>query len=144
MARSKRSSPRPKNKPGIRVEDQRKGNQPSKPKAVGKIDPLPRSLEKGDQTIPIRTVIYVELGGVTAAEAKAFMDRAQHSSKNGHPHYVVPLRKNKVTKSLDANTEVDFEAEFLNTVNRLCEVNENGEIVMKNGSHEVDVIRVKV
>lgn len=144
MARSGRSSPRTKSKPAVYIEDQRKGNQPSKPKAAAKIDPLPRSLEKGNQTLPIRTVIYVELGGVTAAEAKAFMNKAQHSSKNGHPHYVIPLRKNRVTKRLDANTEVDFEAEFLDTVNRLCEVNENGEIVMKNGSHEVDVIRVKV
>ena len=53
------------------------------------------------------------------------------------PHYVIPVRGGRLT------SEIEIEGQFLETVRAICEV-VNGEIVLKDGSHDVQVIRTHV
>ena len=41
-------------------------------------------------------------------------------------------------------TEFEFEGEFLKTIRKLCEVDEDGNIVFKNNAKKIDVIRKKI
>jgi len=115
-----------KHKRRVMVEDQR---------PIGKI--LPRSSERGNPNIPIRTVLYLEVQDLPAADVKHVAEKILHSFPNEHPHYFVPVRFGKLT------TEFEFEGEFLKTVNKLCEV-KDGKIVLKGGATEMDVIRKKI
>ena len=124
-ARNKQKKPKQRRLPV--VEDKR---PPSKI--------LPRSSEKGNPNIPIRTVLYLEVQDLPSADVQQVAARILKSFPNEHPHYVLPLRFGKLT------TEFEFEGEFLKTINKLCEVNEDGRIVFKDGSREVDVIRKKI
>jgi hypothetical protein len=110
-------------KPPVEIIDER---------PISKI--LPRSGEIGDNTKPIRTVLYVEVQDLPAQDVAAVCKNILGGLNNGHPHYICLMRFGKIT------TDFEFEGEFLNTVNRLCEVLD-GTIVLKNGAIEVDVIR---
>lgn len=99
---------------------------------------LPRSGERGNPNIPIRTVLYVEVQDMPATDVQQVAATLLQSFPNEHPHYVVPVRFGKLT------TDFEFEGEFLDTVRRLCEVDENGEIVLKPEAEKVDVIRKKI
>lgn len=99
---------------------------------------LPRSGERGDPTIPIRTVLYVEVQDLPATDVHQVVTTLLKSFPNEHPHYAVPMRYGKLT------TEFEFEGEFLKTIRRLCEVDEEGKIFFKKGVEKVDVIRKKI
>jgi len=127
MPRSARNAPKPKpeKRPPI-VEDQR---------SIDKI--LPRSKERGNPNIPIRTILYVEVQDFPANEVQAIAAQLLKTLPNEHPHYFVPLRYGKLT------TDFEFEGEFIATVRKLCEIRD-GEIVLKGGAMQVDVIRKKM
>lgn len=126
MARSARSEEKPqkaKNKP--MVVDERPLTKR-----------LPRSTERGNPNIPIRTVLYVEMGDSSPQQINAYLSEVIGKyAKNEHPHYIMPVRDGRVAG------DIAFEGEFLKLVHELCEVDEDGEIVLKNGSQDVDVIR---
>lgn len=122
MARPARSGTNPEVKRPTVVDDQR---------PINKI--LPRSREVGSPK-PIRTVLYIEVQDTPAQLVSQVCKDALASFQTGHPHYVCIMRYGKVT------TDFEFEGEFLNTVRRLCEV-KDGQIVLKGGAKEVDVIR---
>jgi len=99
---------------------------------------LPRSSERGDPTIPIRTVLYLEVQDLPARDVYQVAAGLLKSFPNEHPHYVVPIRFGKLT------TEFEFEGEFLKTINKLCKVDEDGKIVFRDSAKKVDVIRKKI
>ena len=99
---------------------------------------LPRSAERGDPTVPIRTVLYLEVQDLPTADVHQVAASLMKSFPNEHPHYIIPMRFGKLT------TEFEFEREFVATVRKLCEVNEEGEIVLRGGARKVDVIRKKI
>ena len=99
---------------------------------------LPRSCERGNPNIPIRTVMYLEIQDMPATDAQRVAAMMLKQLEIEHPHYVVPIRYGKLT------TEFEFEGEVLQTARKLCKVNEKGEIVLKDGAKEVDVIRKKI
>jgi hypothetical protein len=98
---------------------------------------LPRSGERGNPDIPVRTVLYVEVQDHPAGDVQQILTAITKGLPNEHLHYCVPLRFGKLT------TEFEFEGEFLETVKELCEIQDD-EIVLKDGAKEVDVIRKKI
>lgn len=129
MARSGRDKPKqPDKKPRAQVVDERPIDRR-----------FPRSKERGNPNIPIRTIMYVEVGDMSPKEvATAVGYIQQQHANNEHPHYVLPTRDGRI------NTELMFEGEFLKVVQEVCEV-QDGEIVLKDGgAREVEVIRKRV
>lgn len=83
----------------------------------------------------IRTVITVEVGDTPASHVReAVHNLALSYQNNPNPHYFLVSRHGKLT------TDVLFENEILNLVNTLCEV-KDGQIQMRGGSQEVEIIR---
>jgi hypothetical protein len=101
------------------------------------VSALPRSKEVGDMSTPIRTVMYVETGNLPPNEVRDVVASLTQTMHPGHPHFVCPLRNGKL------NTDLDFEKEVLDFVKSICEV-KDGQIELKGGCHDVDVIRVRV
>jgi hypothetical protein len=103
---------------------------------------LARSKEVDDMSTPIRTIMYVEVGNLPPNEVRDIVASLTATLHPGHPHFVVPLRNGKM------NTDLDFEAEVLEFVNAICEITDDGgsgaKIVLKDGCHNVDVIRVRI
>jgi len=115
------------------------------PKAdVPQVSPevLARSKEVDNMSTPIRTIMYVEVGNLPPNEVRDIVASLTATLHPGHPHFVVPLRNGKM------NTDLDFEAEVLEFVNSICEITDDGgsgaKIVLKDGCHNVDVIRVRI
>jgi hypothetical protein len=98
---------------------------------------LPRSAEVDNMSVPIRTIMYVEVGNLPPAEVRDISASLMSTLNPGHPHFIVPLRNGKM------NTDLDFEKEFLDFVQLVCEI-KDGQIVLKDGCHNVDVIRVRI
>ena len=113
--------------------------KPEESKAEPAITPpsLPRSKEVDDLSIPIRTVMYVETGNLRPNEVRDIVASLMSNMHPGHPHFVVPLRNGRL------HTDIDFEREYLDFVRSTCEV-KNGEIALKDGCRDVEVIRVRV
>jgi len=124
MAKSARNAPKdvPPKQPCV-VQDER---------SPDKI--LPLSKETG-LLLPLRTVLYVEVQDLPVSDVQNVVSKVLEGLPQGHPHYVVPLRYGKIL------TDYEFEGEFLDTVKKLCKVNEDGEIVFKDNAAEVHVIR---
>jgi len=103
---------------------------------------LAQSKEVDDLRVPIRTVMYVEVGNLPPNEVRDIVASLTSTLHPGHPHFVVPLRNGKM------NTDLDFEAEILEFVNSICEITDDGgsgaKIVLKDGCHDVNVIRVRI
>lgn len=96
---------------------------------------LARMGKRHDPSIPLRTVIYIEVGNLKSEEvqqAVAFVQK-QHASSH-HPVFVCPVRNGRLS------TDVLFEEDILTLVNAWCEI-KDGKIVMKDGAKEVDVLR---
>jgi hypothetical protein len=87
---------------------------------------------------PVRCVNYVEVGDMSGAQIQLMLQELAvvHKTAQGGVHYFIPVRHGKIS------AEIEFEEEFLQTVNRLCEV-KDGEIAMKSGSKDVKVVRRK-
>jgi hypothetical protein len=98
---------------------------------------LPRSSEVDNTGIPIRTVMYVEVGNLPPNEVRDIVASLMQTLHPGHPHFVVPLRNGKM------HTDLNFEKEVLDFVQLICEI-KDGQIALKDGCHDVDIIRVKV
>lgn len=88
---------------------------------------------------PVRTVYYVEVSQLTASQIDILMTEVgKHASTlKGGAHYIIPVRNGKI------RTDIHFEAEFLQTVNKLCEV-KDGQIIMRGGAQDVIILREQV
>jgi hypothetical protein len=63
---------------------------------------------------------------------------ATYNSAQGGIHYFLPIRKGKI------GSDIIFEQEWLKVVEETCEVDEDGQIRLKGGSREVEIVRRKV
>ncbi len=88
----------------------------------------------GDPNIPIRTVLYIEVGQLPPNDVRTIIADLTKAMNNEHPHYIVPTRSGKVTN------EVVFEEQFMSVVKELCEI-KDGEIVLKGGAQKMTVLR---
>ena len=57
---------------------------------------LARSKEVDDMHIPIRTIMYVEVGNLPPNEVRDITASLTRTLHPGHPHFVVPLRNGKI------------------------------------------------
>lgn len=89
--------------------------------------------------LPVRTVYYVDVTNMSQEQYVALLEEVNRSAKNlkGGAHYIIPVRNGKI------RTDIAFEAEFLKVVNEMCEV-KDGQIVLKNGTQDVIVIREQI
>lgn len=89
--------------------------------------------------LPVRTIYYVDIKDMDATRYGMLLEEVNRgaSKLKGGVHYIIPVRNGKL------GTDIEFEAEFLKTVNNLCEV-KDGQIVLKNGAQEVRVIREQI
>lgn len=89
--------------------------------------------------IPIRTVLYAEVGDLSREQVLVLLGtlNQQYADNRHGPHYIVPTRQGRI------GTDVHFEAEFLDVVQRICEVRD-GKITLRDGAKDVQVIRQQV
>jgi len=88
---------------------------------------------------PVRTVLYVEVGGM-AADQVSLLSAAiadQYENAKGGIHYIMPVRNGKL------GPDVVFEEEFLKIVNKTCEIKDN-VIVLKGDARKVQIVRQKL
>ena len=88
---------------------------------------------------PVRTVFYVEVGGM-APDQVSLLSAAiadQYKDAKGGIHYIMPVRDGKL------GPDVVFEEEFLKIVNKICEIKDN-MIVLKDGAKKVYIVRQKL
>lgn len=90
--------------------------------------------------MPVRHIAYVEVGKATPEQVTQLVASvaAAFTEKHGSSTYIIPMRNGRIT------TDLQIEHEFLETARKLCEVNEAGEIVLKGGATEVQVIRERI
>lgn len=97
-----------------------------------------RMARAGDNSIPIRTCVYVEVGDMPAKDVQSALATLNAAYNNSHhPVFVLPLRNGK------ARTDVLFEGEILEVVRNLFEVR-GGQIEFKRNPVEVDVLRTQL
>lgn len=87
--------------------------------------------------VACRTVLYVEAGALNTAQLQDLCARVSEMYLNnrGGIHYILPVRNGKIA------ADIFFEEEWLRVVRDMCEVNSNGEIVLKNDAAEIQVTR---
>jgi len=87
--------------------------------------------------VACRTVLYVEAGTLNTAQLQDLCSRVSEMYLNnrGGIHYILPVRNGKIA------ADIFFEEEWLKVVREMCEVNGNGEIVLKNNAVEIQVTR---
>jgi hypothetical protein len=86
-------------------------------------------------TVPVRTIIAIEVGDLPANQVQnAVLQISQIYATGNHPTYILPVRNGKLT------SDIIFEAGIEEMVRTLCEV-VNGEIKLRSGWREVDVMR---
>lgn len=85
---------------------------------------------------PVRAVFYVEVGDMETLRVQLLVQEInrQYSGARGGVHYVVPIRHGKI------GTDIAFEQEFLDVVNKMCEI-KDGKIVLKDGAEDVHIVR---
>lgn len=102
--------------------------------------PVKRDATTGTaSTIPVRTVIYIEVGGMEVEQVRQLAKQyaASYEGSVFGPHYVVAVRNGR------PSADVEFETEFLETIKQICEV-VNGEIKLKDGHTDVQIMRTFV
>jgi len=89
---------------------------------------------------PVRAVNFVEVRDMDTRQIQLMIQKLAevHKTAEGGIHYFIPIRNGKI------GSDVLFEEEFLDIVNKICEVNKDGKIVLKGGAKDVLVIRQKV
>lgn len=89
---------------------------------------------------PVRAVNFVEVGGMEPHQVQLMLNELaqMHSSAKGGIHYFLPVRNGKI------GSDIVFEEEWQTLVRATCEVNEDGEIVLKDGAKEILVVRTMV
>jgi hypothetical protein len=102
------------------------------------IQSVPQPIVRPDISgIPVRTVLYVDVTSLEPDRVRLVCRELTKNFATAHPHFVVPVRNNRITSDLQ------FESEFLEVVKQLCEVKDN-EIVLKGTAQEVEVFRLRV
>lgn len=61
-----------------------------------------------------------------------------NESLKGGMHYVVPVRNGRI------GSDIIFEHEILEMVRKVCEVNSDGEIILKDGATECQIVRERI
>ena len=89
---------------------------------------------------PVRTVHFVEVGNMSQTQLRYMLSELSrvHDTAKGGIHYILPVRNGKI------GPDMVFEEEWLSVVRKTCEINTDGEIVLKGGAREVLIIRDKV
>lgn len=89
--------------------------------------------------VTLRTIHFIEVGDLAPGNIQLMVQElnATYNPAEQGIHFVIPIRHGKI------GTDIVFEAEFLKIVLETCEVNEDGEIVLKGGARDVQVIRTK-
>lgn len=89
---------------------------------------------------PVRTVVFVEVHDMAPPQVQLMVQKINEIYKDarGGIHYVVPVREGKL------GSDPLFEQEFLDVVNKMCEVTSDGVIALKDGAKEVAIIRESV
>lgn len=91
----------------------------------------------GDSPIPVRTLIFIEVGDLPTKDVQsAIAQLSELHAISRHPTFICPVRHGRLT------TDVIFEAEILDFVDKICEVVDD-KIVLKGGATNVDVARLK-
>jgi hypothetical protein len=105
---------------------------PSAPSAI--------TLDPKYANAPVRAVNFVEVGDMDPAHVQLMLNELgqMHDSARGGIHYFLPVRHGKI------GSDIVFEGEWEKIVQATCEVNEKGEIVLKDGAKEILVVREKV
>lgn len=87
--------------------------------------------------VACRTVLYVEAGSLNTAQLQDLCSRVSemYFDNRGGIHYILPVRNGKIT------ADIFFEEEWLKVVREVCEVDAEGQIVLKNGAAEIKVTR---
>ena len=108
-------------------------------KIIDERPPLDISEDAAASKIPVRTIHYVEVGDMSQQQIALLLQQINNSFKSakGGIHYVVPIRNGKI------GSDIIFEEEWLKVIRETCEIQDN-QIVMKNGSQEVRIIRQRV
>ena len=98
-----------------------------------------QNIDPKTANLPVRTVNFVEVGGMSPAQIRILLEQLNHSHQTaqGGIHYVVPVRNGKI------GSDILFEKEWLDIVNKTCEIIDN-KIVLRDGAQEVMVIRQSV
>lgn len=120
------------------ARDKPKQEQPDKPAqpVVARRALADRMVVHTTSNVPVRTVIYMEVGALPADQVRAAIAHVKAIHGEGaHPTFVIPVRDGKLTG------DVAFESEILDMVNKVCEVSRDGTIVLRGGAREVDVMR---
>jgi len=88
----------------------------------------------------LRTVHFIEVGDLSPANIQLMVQElnATYNPAEGGIHFVIPMRHGKI------GADIVFEEEFLKVVRETCEVAETGEIVLKGGAKDVQVVRQRV
>lgn len=125
MVRSARSSqPEKPGRPPVQVHNEKLLNRIQNP---------------GDNSKPIRTVFYLEVGDMKASEVhQAFRAANAQYAGNQHPTFAIPLRRGV------AYTDVLFEQEALDLIRNVCEVRDGKIVFKKHPPQAVDVLRTQV
>lgn len=96
----------------------------------------PKPVDPEVSKVPVRSVTYMEVGTMEKARVLRLISdmNKEYEGMPGGFHYVIPVRDGKL------GTDMEFEAEFLSTVNKMCEV-KDGQIVLKGGATDCRVVR---
>ena len=139
MPKAARSSPRPEEavsrlQQKVRPRSGPIGNQ-RPPTSTGRPDMVSGS------NLPVRTIIYIEVGNMPTAEVRAAVAQVSKLyATNRHPIFICPMRNGVLT------TDVLFEEEVLNFVRSICEVvtgsDGSNTITLRGGVQAVDVARL--
>jgi hypothetical protein len=88
---------------------------------------------------PVRAVYYVEVYDMEQAKVQLILHELNKQVTNlkGGAHYIIPVRHGKI------GPDIMFEEEFLNVVKQICEI-QDGQIVLKDGSRQVRILRETV
>ena len=101
---------------------------------------MPPGFDPAKANAPIRTINFVEVGDMVGPQLQLILQRlnATHDTAKGGIHYFLPVRHGKI------GSDIVFEEEFEKIVREICEVNDDGEIVLKGGAKEVMIIRQQI
>lgn len=105
------------------------------PKTATVIDERKQTVDSPD--VAIRTVLYVEVRDMPSEQVTQLvgMINENYKESRGGIHYVLPVRHGVI------GSDIFFEQEWLSVINKICEVNQSGEIVLKDGAKSIRVTR---
>jgi len=99
--------------------------------------PEPKLINVKGANKPIRCVNFVEIGDMEPKQIQLLVQQLgkNHDTAQGGIHYFIPVKHGHIS------SDMLFEAEILDFVQKICEVDDNGKIVLKEDAEEVEVIR---